>query len=62
MDRAKPGSPPCCFPVVLDLESVYSTHSADKGEDFGYVHIQYNPMEMTLVGKPEVKGNADIYV
>lgn len=45
-----------------DLGTVFSTHSINKGASFGYVHVQYNPMELRLAGLPEIYGNADIYV
>lgn len=44
------------------LGTVFSTHSADKGKDFGYVHLQYNPMELSLESQPELHGNAGEYV
>ena len=43
------------------LGTVYTTHASDKGADFGYVHVQYSPMEIRLTEDPEIQGNAGVY-
>lgn len=42
------------------IGSVYVTQATDNGVDYGYVHVRYKPMDMTLESAPSLYGNAGL--